>query len=100
MFFLRNPEALRRVREYPSYRRAMKEHRLNHPECAYCGRSGSVHVHHIVPVSVDPSLASDPDNLLTLCAKRCHITIGHKGSWKTHNPWARTVCYLTRGKKS
>jgi 5-methylcytosine-specific restriction endonuclease McrA len=33
-------------------------------------------VHHIVAICVDPDLAFDPNNLLTLCRK-CHF--------KTHN---------------
>ncbi|MGA0394745.1 MAG: hypothetical protein ACO3MW_11870 [Rhodospirillales bacterium] len=45
-------------------------------------------------MSVDPSLAGDPSNLITLCAKRCHITVGHFGNWRTFNPLCATQCFL------
>lgn len=45
-----------------------------------------LHVHHIVPFHVDPSKELDPTNLITLCGKYCHYTIGHLMDYKSWNP--------------
>lgn len=44
--------------------------------CTSCGKSEGVqlHVHHIVPLGIDPFLDGDADNLRTLC-KTCHQSI-------------------------
>src|SRR5689334_1232388 len=42
-------------------------------ECVECGQSANI-THHIVPVSVDPSLAADPSNLEVRCFP-CHVKI-------------------------
>jgi hypothetical protein len=67
-------------------RKRMNEHRKEHPNCKYCGRS-PIHVHHIITVKecirlgrID--LVWDKDNFLSLCGKRCHIAIGHGGNYK------------------
>ena len=61
--------------------KAMKNYRKKHPVCAWCGRDARVQIHHIHPVSVRPNLAADPNNMLTLCAKRCHLCVGHNGDY-------------------
>jgi 5-methylcytosine-specific restriction endonuclease McrA len=96
MFEFRNPSyAISNVRRLPSVRKAMSTHRKENPRCAYCGRSEKVHVHHLVPVKARPDYAAFPWNLMTLCAKRCHITVGHMGNWKTYNKAAEEVCRIT-----
>jgi 5-methylcytosine-specific restriction endonuclease McrA len=96
MFELRNPAyAIINVRSLASVRRAMATHRKEYPACAYCGRSKSVHVHHRIPVKDRPDYAAYPWNLLTLCAKRCHLTIGHMGNWKTYNKNAGDACAVS-----
>ena len=96
MFEIRNPSyALSNIRSIPRVRRAMSKHRKENPRCAYCGRSEKVHVHHIVPVKNRPDYASFDWNLLTLCAKRCHLTIGHMGNWKTYNKQSEQVCEVS-----
>jgi hypothetical protein len=74
----------------------MRQYHKDNPECAYCGRSARTHVHHIVPVSRCPERAGDSTNFITLCAKRCHITIGHCGNWRDVNPVCEEVCGLTQ----
>lgn len=64
-------------------------HVAQHPICAACGRSKSLEVHHIMPYHLDKSLELEPSNLLTLCESpdtKCHLEIGHLGSWKKFNP--------------
>jgi len=76
-------------------RKAMESHRKANPNCAYCGRSFNVQVHHIEPVSFAPHKAADPSNLITLCTKRCHITVGHMGNYKHYNANAKVMCDLS-----
>jgi hypothetical protein len=40
--------------------------------CKKCGSDIKLHAHHIIPVNVDPLLAWDINNGITLCS-RCHI---------------------------
>lgn len=45
-----------------------------HGCCQRCGRfvfGRQAHVHHIIPIQVDPTLKLDPNNLKLLCPK-CH----------------------------
>lgn len=58
-------------------RKAMEYHRKSHPVCAACGNE-PVDVHHIIPVAVDPSMADEAYNLISLC-HACHIAYGHAG---------------------
>ncbi len=95
MFEVRNPKyAVNNVRNLASVRRAMSAHRKSNPACAWCGRTKGVHVHHIEPVSHAPHKAGNADNLLTLCGKRCHLTVGHFGNYKDHNPRVIETCLL------
>ena len=87
-YVVKNPRGLYSVTK------AMREYKKEHPQCAWCGRSEAVHVHHVVPVSVCPERAGDPTNFITLCGKRCHITVGHFGNYRDHNPAVKEVCYV------
>lgn len=59
-------------------RKAMEHHRYVHPTCECgCGRM-PVDIHHVIPVSIAPSLAADPGNLMSL-HHDCHIAHGHAG---------------------
>jgi 5-methylcytosine-specific restriction endonuclease McrA len=40
-------------------------------ECVECGYDGDLEMHHIQPVKQFPELATDKDNVITLC-RRCH----------------------------
>lgn len=67
--------------------RVRAEHLASHPACWACGKRGSgLEVHHIVPVSVDPSRELDPSNCLTLCADPCHLVHGHLMNFRRHDP--------------
>lgn len=44
------------------------------PECT---EETDLHIHHIIPISVDPSLALDAGNLRTLCAPH-NLAIGDR----------------------
>ena len=63
-------------------------HLEREPACVACGRDRNLHVHHVIPIGVNPSLELVPDNLLTLC-HRDHLTFGHFGDYRKYNPLAR-----------
>jgi 5-methylcytosine-specific restriction endonuclease McrA len=81
------------VRRNPSYvttqaraswevAKAMKAFASENTFCAWCGRTKRLQVHHIIPVSVAPERAADVTNMIMLCGKRCHITVGHAGHFR------------------
>jgi len=78
----------------PSTTRAKNKYREKHSSCESCGVKNNIvngnrnDVHHILPVHIRPDLASDPDNLITLC-RMCHFMHGHRGSWYKFNPQIR-----------
>ena len=66
----------------PAVREAMDKYRKANKTCAWCGRSKKLEVHHIIPVSVQPIMADNPENFIMLCRKpACHQTIGHNGDF-------------------
>jgi len=58
------------------------------PNCAACGGTERLQVHHIIPFHVNEKLELDENNLITLCMGKneCHLEIGHGDSWKCYNP--------------
>lgn len=50
--------------------------RQNSPLCQRCGVAPSDEVHHVVKVSVNPSLKMDPRNLMAVC-RACHEELEH-----------------------
>lgn len=75
----------------PMWAKVRAEHLRTHPECAACGQTDSLQVHHIVPFSFDASKELDPKNLITLCVDGvghtdCHLMFGHGGNFKCQNP--------------
>ena len=58
------------------------------PQCAACGGTSMLQVHHIVPFHLDPGLELEPSNLITLCMGEfdCHLRLGHGGSFRCYNP--------------
>lgn len=60
-------------------------HLRRFPNCAACGRTTALEVHHIIPFQADPELELSPDNLITLCADPCHLMFGHLGNWQSWN---------------
>jgi len=69
-----------------------KEHLINFPSCAACGKTTKLEVHHIKPYHIDPNLELDPDNLITLCADPCHLIFGHLKHWKSWNVDVKEDC--------
>ena len=55
----------------PAWRKLSAQVRQRDQVCSRCSSSQQLTVHHLVPVRVDPSLALDADNCVTLC-RRCH----------------------------
>lgn len=81
------PETLRALAEgrsagWPALRRA---HLLVEPACTACGTRADLDVHHVRPFHLYPELELDAANLQTLCG-RCHLLIGHLGTWEAWNP--------------
>lgn len=62
-----------------------RQHLIKQPNCQACGSSKNLHVHHIEPVHVNPDRELDPENLITLCSKYCHLSIGHLMDYKSWN---------------
>ena len=50
---------------------------LDNNQCQYCGTTKNIHVHHIIPVKLEPLFSLDPENGICLC-EECHYKIGHK----------------------
>lgn len=73
---------IKKARRLYATRKAMKAYAEAHPRCAWCGRDKDVDVHHRVPISVNPDLAGNPDNMISLCADRCHLYVGHNGDYR------------------
>jgi 5-methylcytosine-specific restriction protein A len=70
-----------------------------HGECAACGGSEALQVHHVKPFHLHPELELDPENLITLCMSGdldCHLHLGHGGYFKCYNPNVREDCEFVR----
>lgn len=79
---------INRIRRPASVTRAQHHHVARHPSCAACGSEVSVQAHHIDPYNKFPSMASNPDNFISLCegVNECHLKVGHGGNWHYYNP--------------
>lgn len=81
------PDGTKRSGQWPTVR---KFHLLHNPNCAVCGGTKKVEVHHIEPFHIDPSKELSLTNLITLCegnpSVNCHLTFGHLGNFKLSNP--------------
>ena len=75
-----------------------KKHLEKQSCCQVCGAIKNLNVHHIIPVSVDPSKEDDPDNLITLCEDKCHLIFGHLFFFKSHNKNVREDVEIWRKK--
>ena len=83
------------IRSGYNVRKAMDKfrHQFENKTCAYCGINKTIEIHHIVPVSVDATLADREDNFIALCRK-CHRQIGHAGNYKNFVPNIKEICEL------
>ena len=68
------------------------EHLKKYPTCRACGSEKGLQVHHIKPFHQFPELELDPDNLITLCNKSCHLYFGHLKYWRSWNTEVREDC--------
>lgn len=76
---------LRYAARSSKWNKVRKDFLKNNPRCAACGSDNDIEIHHIVPVHVDPSLELDTNNLIPLCAKSCHLLMGHLMDYKSWN---------------
>ncbi len=81
------PKGSKRSSQWPKIR---NEHLKKNSQCAVCGGTAKLEVHHKVPFHLDPSKELEPSNLITLCEAWkngicCHLLIGHLGNYKKQN---------------
>ncbi|WP_321377061.1 HNH endonuclease [Trichococcus shcherbakoviae] len=74
----------------PQWPRLRNSYLAIHPLCEFCGRAAE-EVHHVVPVSADPTLELVETNLFSLCHEH-HFDIGHLGRWVAWNPCVVEDC--------
>lgn len=72
------------------YRKAHPCSELSGLKSTFFGRN--LDVHHVIPVHVNPALACDQSNLITLTRKE-HFVVGHLGNWKDYNVNMRNTVY-------
>ena len=87
--FVKKPGHNNRSEQWP---RVRQKYLSKHPNCAACGSSKYLEVHHIKPFHLHPDLELKEENLITLCedgrggTRNCHYTFGHSYNWKGYNP--------------
>ena len=83
------PKGAKRSR---GWRKLRREFVKNNAQCAVCGTTKKLEVHHIIPFHIAPDLELDPANLITLCdgkgkygSRSCHLLFGHLGNFQGVN---------------
>jgi 5-methylcytosine-specific restriction endonuclease McrA len=80
------PAGSKRSDRWPSVRKA---HLEKFPNCAVCGGTAKIEVHHIEVFHLNPGKELDPTNLITLCEGvgtwNHHLWVGHLGNFKSFN---------------
>ena len=79
-------QVVKRFTRSSGWGKVRKQHIKKNPTCAACGSKHDPEVHHIKDFSTYPELELDPDNLITLCGRRCHFLLGHLKDFKSINP--------------
>jgi len=81
------------ARRSPKWQTVRKDFIEANAACEACGETEKLEVHHVKPFHLDKSLELEVSNLMTLCDKghKCHLNIGHLGSWRKENPQAREM---------
>lgn len=69
----------------PHWPKVRKNHLVQYPSCAACGSKKDLEVHHIEPFNVNPDRELDSSNLITLCSRYCHFSIGHLMDYNSWN---------------
>jgi len=81
------------VKRSPKWASVRKRYLRAHPNCAVCGGTAKLEVHHIIPFNMAPEKELDEKNLITLCEGHkqinCHLVVGHGFDYKDYNPHAR-----------
>ena len=75
---LRVPGVGEDVYKSARWQRMTRQLRRSKPVCQRCHNDIATECHHIVPLSVAPARAFDPDNVIPVCM-RCHKSLHHKG---------------------
>jgi 5-methylcytosine-specific restriction endonuclease McrA len=81
-FNLQNP----RSNKWKSVRNNFLE---RNSECAVCGKTDNLVVHHKLPFHISPEKELDENNFVVLCENKpvnCHFLFGHLMDWKNYNP--------------
>jgi 5-methylcytosine-specific restriction endonuclease McrA len=81
-----------------SWATVRRKHLQGEPQCAACGRSKDLEVHHIQPYHLRPELELDAANLITMC-RDCHLSVGHAYDWKAYRPDVRSLAATIRSAK-
>jgi len=68
----------------PSWSRFRKRYIAAIGRCEICARKRGLEAHHIIPFHIAPDLELNTGNLIALC-RRCHLFVGHLGSWQKFN---------------
>jgi len=87
-----DPSLQRRSPHWPAVERAWLR---QNPDCAVCGSTEDLNVHHIVPVHIDDRWELDERNLITLC-RADHLHFGHHGNWSDWNPFVASDAKAVR----
>ena len=85
----------------PQWGKVRNEYLRYHPECAVCGKSEELNVHHKLLFSRHPELELVEENLITLCeapGREHHLNFGHLGSYKSFNSEVDKDCEVWREK--
>jgi len=78
-------KAKRRSSKWPKFEHSFLK---THKNCAACGGTKRLQVHHISPFRLHPERELDVNNVIVLCMgmPECHLRIGHGNSFKSYNP--------------
>lgn len=82
------------------WKKVRKEHLIHNPNCAACGRTDNLEVHHIEPYHINPDRELDPTNLITLCDNYCHFVFGHLMDYKSWNKNIVEDCKIYKEKRN
>ena len=72
----------------PDWSTVRRRHLVLQPNCALCGGSDDLDVHHCHPYHLFPKFELEGWNLITLCTPH-HFLMGHLMNWKAWNPAVR-----------
>lgn len=77
-------------RRDPAWQKVKNEWLKDHHECAACGATTKLQVHHKNPFHLHPDQELDPNNFITLCETSnhgviCHLLFGHLGDYRSFN---------------